>query len=108
MNRINGWGLMLVFAVLTIALTASAATLSCDQTTCRRSRPPTPRLLVHWRCARKLSSAHSFNFTAPNMTQGNHTVNVYAQLVNTQGSEMACVGPGSLTVVQAKAFQQNQ
>jgi hypothetical protein len=53
-------------------------------------------------------SAHSFNFTAPNMTQGNHTVNVYAQLVNTQGSEMACVGPGSLTVVQAKAFQQNQ
>jgi hypothetical protein len=53
-------------------------------------------------------SAHSFNFTAPNMTQGNHTVNVYAQLVNTQGSEIACVGPGSLTVVQAKAFQQNQ
>ena len=53
-------------------------------------------------------SAHSFNFTAPNMGQGNHVVNVYAQLVNTQGSEMACVGPGSLTVVQAKAFQQNQ
>lgn len=52
-------------------------------------------------------SAHSFNFVAPNLTQGNHTVNVYAQLVNTQGSEEACVGPGSLTAVQVKAFQQN-
>ncbi len=53
-------------------------------------------------------AAHSFNFIAPNLAQGNHTVDVYAQLVNTQGTEMACVGPGSLTVVQAKAFQQNQ
>lgn len=55
-------------------------------------------------------AAHSFNFIAPNLTQGNHMVNVYAQLVNPPSSTnntMACVGPGSLTVVQVKGFQQN-
>lgn len=64
-------------------------------------------------------SAHSFNFVAPNLTQGSHTISVGWQFQcfgnngapescdttvfqpNTAG---ACVGPGTVTVTQTKVF----
>ena len=51
--------------------------------------------------------AHSFNFIDPVSDTKAHTIKVYASLVNTQGTEEACIGPATLTAVQVKAFQQN-
>jgi hypothetical protein len=54
-------------------------------------------------------SAHSFNFFYPNLVQGTHVVRVYATLTNPPNTTKAatCIGPGTLTVVQVKAFSQN-
>jgi hypothetical protein len=51
-------------------------------------------------------SAHSFNFVFPNLQQGTHFIDVYATLTNPPNTTTAaaCVGPGTLTVVQVKAF----
>jgi hypothetical protein len=66
-------------------------------------------------------AAHSFDFVAPNLTQGTHHVQVQwdfvctdntgttvpcstAYTTNTAG---ACAGPGSITVTQTKAFSQS-
>jgi hypothetical protein len=66
-------------------------------------------------------AAHSFDFVAPNLTQGFHHVQVQwdfvctdnagatvacstAYTTNTAG---ACAGPGSVTVTQTKAFTQS-
>ena len=66
-------------------------------------------------------SAHSFDFVAPNVGGGNHTLKVEWQFVCTDnaGAEVACTtaytantagacaGPGSVTVTQVKNFSQN-
>lgn len=52
-------------------------------------------------------NAHSFNFLDFSSDGKTHTINVYASLVNSQGTEEACIGPATLTAVQVKAFQQN-
>jgi len=54
-------------------------------------------------------SAHSFNFFYPNLVQGTHVIKVYATLTNPPNTTTAaaCIGPGTLTAVQVKAFPQN-
>jgi len=54
-------------------------------------------------------SAHSFSFVFPNVKQGTHAINIYVTLTNPPNTTRAaaCVGPGTLTVVQVKAFTQN-
>jgi hypothetical protein len=53
-------------------------------------------------------SAHSFNFVAPSIGGGNHSIKVYASLANPLTTQTeACFGPGTLTAVQVKAFKQN-
>ena len=54
-------------------------------------------------------SAHSFSFVFPNAKQGTHVVNIYVTLTNPPNTTRAaaCVGPGTVTVVQVKAFSQN-
>jgi hypothetical protein len=52
-------------------------------------------------------NAHSFNFLDFSSDGKTHTINVYASLVNSQGTQEACIGPATLTAVQVKAFQQN-
>lgn len=64
-------------------------------------------------------SGHSFNFVAPNLTQGSHTINVswsFQCFGNTGTPETcdtttfpvnsagACAGPGTVTVTQTKVF----
>lgn len=56
-------------------------------------------------------SAHSFDFVAPNVGGGNHTLTVSWSIIdaptNGGGTTAACVGPGVLTVEQVKNFSQN-
>jgi hypothetical protein len=52
-------------------------------------------------------SAHSFNFYISNLTPGTHTVKVSWDLIGGKEGEVACVGPGTLTVVQVKNFSFN-
>jgi hypothetical protein len=66
-------------------------------------------------------AAHSFNFVAPNLTSGNHHVqvtwtfectdntgtNAPCTQVYTANTAGACAGPGSVTITQTKAFSQS-
>jgi hypothetical protein len=54
-------------------------------------------------------SAHSFNFLYPNVTQGTHTIKVFATLTNPPNTTdaSACIGPATMTAIQVKAFSQN-
>ena len=69
------------------------------------------------------ASAHSFNFVAPNVGGGNHSLSVTWSFLCDNGSgtltaaacsktfsnnsAAACAGPGSVTVTQVKAFSQS-
>lgn len=54
-------------------------------------------------------SAHSFDFVAPNVGGGAHTISVAWTVTGTatNGTWAGCVGPGVLTVQQVKNFDQN-
>ena len=56
-------------------------------------------------------SAHSFDFVAPNVGGGSHSLKVSWSIIdaptNGGGVTAACVGPGVLTVEQVKNFSQN-
>jgi hypothetical protein len=54
-------------------------------------------------------SAHSFDFVAPNVGGGNHSLKVWWELVTPKinGVQAACAGPGVLTVEQVKNFNQS-
>jgi hypothetical protein len=54
-------------------------------------------------------SAHSFDFVAPSVGGGVHTINVSWAVTGTanNGTWAGCVGPGVLTVEQVKNFSQN-
>ncbi len=61
-------------------------------------------------------SAHSMDFVAPSVGQGNHNLKVQWAITNvtptntnnnTNATAGACVGPGALTVTQVKNFSQN-
>lgn len=58
-------------------------------------------------------SAHSYDFTVPNMTNGTHNVVMQWGMIGTNnnttgGNTQACVGPVSLTVQQVKNFHNSQ
>jgi hypothetical protein len=56
-------------------------------------------------------SAHSMDFVAPNVGQGNHNLKVSWAMTNspatTNSSAAACIGPATLTVTQVKNFNQS-
>jgi hypothetical protein len=52
-------------------------------------------------------SAHSFNFYISNLSSGTHTVHADWSILGGGNGEAACVGPGTLTVVQVKNFSFN-
>jgi hypothetical protein len=54
-------------------------------------------------------SAHSFDFVAPNVGGGSHTIKVSWTVNGTanNGTWAGCVGPGVITVQQVKNFSQN-
>jgi hypothetical protein len=52
-------------------------------------------------------SAHSFHFYVSNLTPGSHTIKVTWDRVGGASGEVACVGPGTLTVEQVKNFNFN-
>ena len=52
-------------------------------------------------------SAHTFNFYISNLSPGTHTVNVSWDMIGGHSGEAACVGPGTVTVVQVKNFSFN-
>jgi hypothetical protein len=57
-------------------------------------------------------SAHSYDFVAYNLGQGNHAIQASWSVFGTNnntlgGNTMACVGPGLMTVTQVKNFSQN-
>jgi hypothetical protein len=54
-------------------------------------------------------SAHSFDFVAPNVGGGVHTISMSWDITGSanNGTWAGCVGPGVLTVEQVKSFSQN-